>query len=89
MYILNLKTGIRQECHNLDVIKSCKKDVECYQVTETISNKMQTNDKIRETPFDLKGMKADDLKALAKEKGIDNAAFLTKEELLAVLKDVV
>lgn len=38
---------------------------------------------------DLEKMKADELKALAKEKGIEGAASLTKDELLAVLKDVV
>lgn len=34
------------------------------------------------------GMKVDELKALAKEKGVEGANSLTKEELLAVLKDV-
>lgn len=38
---------------------------------------------------ELEEMKADELKALAKEKGIEGAASLTKAELLAVLKDVV
>lgn len=38
---------------------------------------------------ELDKMKADELKALAKEKGIEGAASLTKEELLAVLKEVV
>lgn len=38
---------------------------------------------------ELEKMKADELKSLAKEKGIEGAASLTKEELLAVLKDVV
>ena len=33
-------------------------------------------------------MKLDELKTLAKEKGIEGAASLTKAELLAVLKDV-
>lgn len=38
---------------------------------------------------ELEKMKVDELKALAKEKGIEGAASLTKEELLAVLKEVV
>lgn len=38
---------------------------------------------------ELEKMKADELKALAKEKGIEGAASLTKDELIAVLKDVV
>lgn len=37
----------------------------------------------------LEKMKVDELKYLAKEKGIEGASSLTKEELLAVLKDVV
>lgn len=37
----------------------------------------------------LAGMKVDALRALAKEKDIEGHASLTKEELLAVLKDVM
>ena len=37
----------------------------------------------------LEKLKANELKALAKEKGIEGAASLTKDELLAVLKDEV
>lgn len=42
-----------------------------------------------EAKTELEKMKVDELKSLAKEKGIEGAASLTKEELLAVLKDVV
>lgn len=38
---------------------------------------------------ELEKLKVDELKALAKEKGIEGAASLTKDELLAVLKDVI
>ncbi|WP_434310173.1 Rho termination factor N-terminal domain-containing protein [Hominifimenecus sp. rT4P-3] len=38
---------------------------------------------------DLEKMKVDELKALAKERGIEGTASLTKTELLSVLKDVV
>ena len=38
---------------------------------------------------ELEKLKANELKALAKEKGIEGAASLTKDELLAVLKDEV
>lgn len=34
MFILNKKTGIVQECHNNDAIKACRKDTECYAVSE-------------------------------------------------------
>lgn len=42
-----------------------------------------------ESKPELDKMKVDELKAMAKEKGIEGAASLTKDELLAVLKDVV
>lgn len=42
-----------------------------------------------ETRPELEKMHVDELKSLAKEKGIEGAASLTKNELLAVLKDVI
>ena len=47
------------------------------------------SEKIEEVKPELEKLKADELKALAKEKGIEGAASLTKDELLAVLKDVI
>lgn len=38
---------------------------------------------------DITKMKVDELKVLAKEKGIEGADSLNKQELLEVLKDVV
>ena len=38
---------------------------------------------------DIEKMSVSDLKALAKKQGIEGAASLNKEELLAVLKDVM
>lgn len=38
---------------------------------------------------ELEKMKVEELKALVKEKGIEGAASLTKDELQAVLKEVV
>lgn len=44
---------------------------------------------MREDMKPLEKLKVDELKALAKEKGIEGAASLTKAELQAVLKDVI
>lgn len=46
-------------------------------------------DVAEETRPELESLKIDELKSLAKEKGIEGAASLTKNELLSVLKDVV
>lgn len=94
MFILNKNTGVTQECVNDDVIKICKKDMENYAVADTIEELPSKNDSTdmpsaseKEKP--LEKMKVDELKALAKEKGIEGADSLTKAELIAVLKDVV
>ena len=96
MYIKNIKTGIVQECSNKDVIKVCRKDAENYVVTEgePVTQVLEVVDKMTEpeiplTPEkDLEDMTVSELKALAKEKGIDGTSSLSKEDLLAVLKEV-
>lgn len=55
-----------------------------FEPLEVIDRKAE-----EEAKPELEKMKADELKSLAKEKGIEGASSLTKEELLAVLKDVV
>lgn len=89
MYIKN-RSGLIQECHNEDVIRACIKDVEHFKVAET--KEALTEAESKAVPVEkpeLEKMKVDELKTLAKEKGIEGAASLTKEELLAVLKEVV
>lgn len=86
MYIRN-KSGLIQECHNEDVIRACQKDIEHFTVAEnreSLTAKEAVN-KPEEKP-ELKKMKVDELRAMAKERGIEGAASLNKEELLAVLK---
>lgn len=87
MYIRN-KSGFIQECHNEDVIRACQKDAEHFTVAE---DKEKLSEKERVPPSgkrELEKMTAAELKALAKEKGMEGAASLTKDELLAILKDV-
>ena len=86
MYIRN-KSGLIQECYNEDVIRACKKDTEHFTVAdnrESLTAKEAVN-KPEERP-ELEKMKVDELRAMAKERGIEGAASLNKEELLAVLK---
>ena len=58
-----------------------------YEVPEETEKEGQEEDNA-EIP-DLDDMKMDELKALAKEKGIKGFSSLTKDELLAVLKGVI
>jgi len=96
MFIRNKKSGLVQECNNKDVIKICQKDVECYEVTaENPENRIAENDmepeetEVQAEPKkDLEDMTVPELKALAKEKGIEGASSLGREDLLAVLKEV-
>lgn len=88
MYIRN-KSGLIQECHNEDVIRACQKDAEHFTVVEC---KEKLSEKEMVSPSEkteLEKMKADELKALAKEKGIGGASSLTRDELLVILKDVM
>lgn len=86
MYIRN-KSGLIQECHNEDVIRACQKDIEHFTVAEnreSLTAKEAVN-KPEDKP-EMEKMKVDELRSLAKERGIEGAASLNKEELLAVLK---
>lgn len=86
MYIRN-KSGLIQECHNDDVIRSCRKDTDHFTVAENLESFIvkEAVNKPEEKP-ELEKMKVDELRAMAKERGIEGAASLNKEELLAVLK---
>lgn len=89
MYIMN-KSGLIQECHNEDVIRACQRDTDHFTVAENLESFIVRADvKPTEKKSELENMTAAELKSLAKEKGIEGAASLTKDELLAVLKDVV
>lgn len=110
MFIKNKDSGLIQECSNKDVIKICQKDVEHFEVMETIPGPEseqngeaadvqepggEVSGSASETPTpeepgkNLEDMTVAELKALAKEKGIDGVSSLNREDLLAVLKDVV
>ena len=50
-----------------------------------VEKQLEKNDKVT---VDLEGMTVDELKAVAKERGITGVGSLKKDELLALLKDV-
>lgn len=64
-------------------------------VSDEVGKEMVANKKAIEIPGtgkkerDISKLKVDELKALAKERGIESVDSLKKEELLAILKDVV
>ncbi len=96
MFIKNKKSGLVQECSNKDVIKICQRDVENYEVTEENPSAVEGDSsgeaseaKLPQEPEKkLEDMNVQELKALAKEKGIDGVSSLNREDLLSVLKDV-
>lgn len=95
MFIKNIKTGVTQECSNQDVIKVCRKHPDEYQIAEK-REELVNNDtggegapEGEDNEKDILKMKVSELKALAKEHGIEGADSLNKEELIKVLKDVI
>ena len=79
------------ECRNADVIKVCKMDPTNYVVSdkeETIEIEVKSAEaeETKETKVPLSKMKVDDLRALAKELGIEDTNGLTSDELRKVIK---
>lgn len=81
MFIKNLKTKLIQECKNKDVIDICKKNPQEYAVAEKKEDLLEQTEGSKA----LSDMKINELRALAKEKGIEGCAEMKKEELLIAL----
>ena len=91
-FIYNIQTTITIECLNDDVVKLCKNDPLHYVVMDSLDELKSkinsfTSTENKELTKPLSKMKVDELKALAIEKGIENIDSLTKDELVAIIKN--
>ena len=91
-YIYNIKTAVSTECLNKDVIKICRSDPLNYIVSDSLDDlnkqikQLEGIDESIKPNKPVSKMKLDELKAYAEELGIENIDSLTKEELIAVIK---
>lgn len=91
-YIYNIKTTVSIECLNKDVIKICRSDPLNYIVSDSLDDlnkqikQLEGIDESIKPNKPVSKMKLDELKAYAEELGIENIDSLTKEELIAVIK---
>ena len=91
-YIYNIKTTVSTECLNKDVIKICRSDPLNYIVSDSLDDlnkqikQLEGIDESIKPKKPVSKMKLDELKAYAEELGIENIDSLTKEELIAVIK---
>ena len=91
-WIYNKVTKLMTECRNKDVIKVCKSDptnyvvAETKEMVETVLKALETTEEKKEEKVPLSKMKVDDLRALAKELGIEEIDGLTADELRKVIK---
>ena len=86
-YIYNIKTTV-----STDVIKICRSDPLNYIVSDSLDDlnkqikQLEGIDESIKPNKPVSKMKLDELKAYAEELGIENIDSLTKEELIAVIK---
>ena len=97
MWIRNKVTNTLQEIHNADVIKICKKEPEKYELSEEYPG---DNEEVKAaaqaaggegagndaTPEDYANKKINDLRKIAKEKGIQGYNNMDKATLVAVIQ---
>ena len=91
-FIYNIKTTVSTECLNNDVIKICRTDPLNYIVSDSLDDlnnqikQLEGIDKSVKPNKPVSKMKLDELKVYAEELGIENIDSLTKDELIAVIK---
>lgn len=67
-------------------LKKKLEEAEKEKLEKEIQEEVKNEDVEEETPFDLNKLKVDELKSIAKEKGLEGYSSMTKAELIQLIE---